>query len=144
MAYGVVALEVLYPLLTLALLTSDIDDVEEVAIELELDLLGADGEATGPQHVLVGGLVIRVGNAVEVLEIAAPDLNREPSTPHVRHEDVLLGTLDEVELGTASKGRLDAAVALPEPLDVVGELRGEQAIAHRVGIRELRGGGLAA
>lgn len=80
-AYGIVALEVLYPLLALALLTSDIDDVEEVAIELELDLLGADGEATGPQYVLVGGLVIRVGNAVEVLEIAAPDLKSRAQHP---------------------------------------------------------------
>lgn len=143
-AYGIVALEVLYPLLALALLTSDIDDVEEVAIELELDLLGADGEATGPQYVLVGGLVIRVGNAVEVLEIAAPDLKSRAQHPHVRHENVLLGTLNEVELGTASKGRLDAAVVLPQPLDVVGKLGGEHAIAHRVGIRELSGGGLAA
>lgn len=69
--YRIVALEVLNPLLALTLLATDIDDMEEVAIELELDLLGADREATGPEHVLVGGLVVGVRDAVDVLKIAA-------------------------------------------------------------------------
>ena len=57
-------------------------------------------------------------------------------------EGVQLRALDEVELSAAGERGLDAPVVLPEALHVVGELGGEDAVAHRVGIRELGGGGL--
>lgn len=54
---GVIVLEVVDPLLALTLLATDVDDVEHVAIDGELDLLSADGEAARFQDIVVVRLI---------------------------------------------------------------------------------------
>ena len=67
--YRIITLEVLDPLLTLALLTTDVDDVEHVTVKVELDLLSTDGKPASLQNILVAGLVSGGGDAIDGIKI---------------------------------------------------------------------------